>query len=206
MTLERSISPKKYLQNGGEGKVVERLLYHLDAYVLPYSSLGKYDSNPRPRRAKACYDVMRRCGIKPNSVTYIQVLQAYANDRTEASLKFAESFLKRIVDVDPGWTSSEFRLSALGNIGWCAFGCLEVEAKFADPELENDPQSRAPGGDHRERVSSEGFPQEPVAGRRGDQGGGRSRGVVMVESTSGGMSCTRCVKSDVSGSQSLDGS
>ncbi|KAF8559176.1 hypothetical protein OG21DRAFT_1519483 [Imleria badia] len=93
-------------------------LYHFDAYVLTIIMAG-YVRQRSTARAKACYEDMQRRGIKPSSVTYKQVLQAYANDRTEASLKIAESFLKQIMDADaddPSWTGFESRSSALGNI------------------------------------------------------------------------------------------
>ena len=93
-------------------------LYHFDAYVLTIIMAG-YVRQRSKARAKACYEDMQRRGIKPSSVTYKQVLQAYANDRTEASLKIAESFLRQIMDADaddPSWTGHESRSSALGNI------------------------------------------------------------------------------------------
>lgn len=93
-------------------------LYHLDVYVLTIIMAG-YVRQRSTARAKACYENMQRRGIKPSSATYKQVLQAYANDRTEGSLKIAISFLKQILDADaddPSWTGSESRQSALGNI------------------------------------------------------------------------------------------
>lgn len=93
-------------------------LYHLDAYVLTIIMAGHVRQRSKDR-AQACYEDMQRRGIQPSSVTYKQVLQAYANDRTEASLKIAESFLRQIMDADaddPSWTGSESRSSALGNI------------------------------------------------------------------------------------------
>ncbi|KAH0839817.1 hypothetical protein J3R83DRAFT_763 [Lanmaoa asiatica] len=93
-------------------------LYHLDAYVLTIIMAGHVRQRSKAR-AKACYEDMQRRGIQPSSVTYKQVLQAYANDRTEESLKVAESFLRQIMDADaddPSWTASESRSSALGNI------------------------------------------------------------------------------------------
>lgn len=93
-------------------------LCHLDAYVLTIIMAGHVRLRSKAR-AKACYGDMQRRGIKPNCVTYKQVLLAYANDRTEGSLKIAESFLRQIMDADadgPGWIGSESRPSALGNI------------------------------------------------------------------------------------------
>ena len=93
-------------------------LRHLDAYVLTIIMAGHIRQRSKDR-ARACYEDMQRRGIQPSSVTYKQVLQAYANDRTEASLKIAESFLRQIMDSDaddPSWTGSESRSSALGNI------------------------------------------------------------------------------------------
>ena len=93
-------------------------LYHLDAYVLTIIMAGHVRQRSKAR-AKACYEDMQRRGIRPSSVTYKQVLQAYANDRTEGSLKIAESFLRQIMDADAddsSWTGSESRSSALGNI------------------------------------------------------------------------------------------
>ena len=95
-----------------------KYLYHLDAYVLTIIMAG-HVRQQSTARAKACYEDMLRRGIKPSSIAYKQVLQAYANERTEGSLEIAESFLKRIMDADaddPSWTGSESRPSALGNI------------------------------------------------------------------------------------------
>lgn len=93
-------------------------LYHLDAYVLTIIMAGHVRQRSKAR-AKACYEDMRRRGIKPSSITYKQILQAYANDRTEGSLRIAESFLTQIMDADtdgPSWIGSESRSSALGNL------------------------------------------------------------------------------------------
>lgn len=93
-------------------------LHHLDAYVLTIIMAGHVRQRSKAR-AKACYEDMQRRGIHPSSVTYKQILLAYANDRAEASLKIAESFLRQIMDADaddPSWTGSESRASALGNI------------------------------------------------------------------------------------------
>lgn len=93
-------------------------LYHLDAYVLTIIMAGHVRQRSKAR-ARACYEDMKRRGVKPSSITYKQVIQAYANDRTEESLKVAESFLRQIMDTDadgPGWIDSESRSSALGNI------------------------------------------------------------------------------------------
>ncbi|KAG6378614.1 hypothetical protein JVT61DRAFT_12881 [Boletus reticuloceps] len=93
-------------------------LSHFDAYMLTIIMAG-YVRQRSKAQTKACYEDMQRRGIRPSSVTYKQVLQAYANDRTEASLKLAESFLRRIMDADaddPSWIGSESRPSALGNL------------------------------------------------------------------------------------------
>lgn len=93
-------------------------LYHFDAYVLTIIMAG-YVRQRSKARAMACYEDMQRRGIKPNSLVYKQVLQAYANDRTEVSLNIAESFLRQIMEVDaddPSWSGSESRPSALGNV------------------------------------------------------------------------------------------
>lgn len=93
-------------------------LYHFDAYVLTIIMAG-YVRQRSKARAMDCYEEMQRRGIKPGSISLKQVLQAYANDRTEESLQIAESFLRQIMGADAedsSWTSSESRSSALGNI------------------------------------------------------------------------------------------
>ncbi|KAG9317353.1 hypothetical protein JVU11DRAFT_1552 [Chiua virens] len=93
-------------------------LYDLETYVLTIIMAGHVRQRSLAK-AKGCYEEMKRRGIKPDSRTYKHVLRAYANERTEASLAIAESFLSRIMDADmedPSWAGTESRPSALGNI------------------------------------------------------------------------------------------
>jgi pentatricopeptide repeat-containing protein PET309 len=106
----------------------------INAYVLTIIMSGFLRVGEKAR-ASAIYEDMQKRGIEPTSVTFGNILRAYANVKSEESLAIAEAFLKKLVETSPGertWTKpAGGRRTALEQV---YLPLMNVYSKRGDPD------------------------------------------------------------------------
>lgn len=68
----------------------------IDVYILTIIMAG-YLRLGKKKEARAVYDEMQERGIKPTAITYGTIIKAYANTRTEESIRIAQEFLTSLI-------------------------------------------------------------------------------------------------------------